>query len=201
MKSCIRVMIDDDNLFFAQGVKLLLADFFSVNGCAVCFIDSYYGGEVDLLIQNQLTRKSYACSRKTPFSYNYKVIITVRDPRTWPFYSWQHCRNQVGVIKSRDTPADVIEVIERALMKLKNETPGFPTVESGHSNLALTPRESEVLRCIASGLIPNTVAKALSLSPKTVSAHKRAAMRKLGFQRNHELYCWLKQGGLGKELS
>ena len=44
---------------------------------------------------------------------------------------------------------------------------------------ALTERESEVLRLIASGYSNKEIAAHLSLSVKTVEAHKANAMRKL----------------------
>ena len=46
-------------------------------------------------------------------------------------------------------------------------------------NAALSERESEVLRLIASGYSNKEIASRLSLSVKTVEAHKANAMRKL----------------------
>ncbi|WP_440515061.1 helix-turn-helix domain-containing protein [Serratia sarumanii] len=57
----------------------------------------------------------------------------------------------------------------------------------------LTSRERQVLSCIKGAYDINHIARSLSLSPKTVSAHKRNAMLKLGFRRNNELYYWLQQ--------
>ena len=45
---------------------------------------------------------------------------------------------------------------------------------------AVSERESEVLRLIASGYSNKEIAASLSLSVKTVEAHKANAMRKLG---------------------
>ncbi|HEX7175623.1 MAG TPA: LuxR C-terminal-related transcriptional regulator, partial [Pyrinomonadaceae bacterium] len=46
----------------------------------------------------------------------------------------------------------------------------------------LSDREAEILRLIALGHINKEVAARLSLSVKTVEAHKANAMRKLGMQ-------------------
>ena len=52
------------------------------------------------------------------------------------------------------------------------------------------------MRYLACELPQATIARNLHLSVKTVSNHKQAAMRKLGFKRNADLYHWLRMGGL-----
>lgn len=52
---------------------------------------------------------------------------------------------------------------------------------AGKAGVALTERESAVLRHIASGYSNKEIAARLALSVKTVEAHKANAMRKLGF--------------------
>jgi DNA-binding NarL/FixJ family response regulator len=44
------------------------------------------------------------------------------------------------------------------------------------------------------------IAQLLGLDVKTVSAHKRNAMVKLGFSRTSDLYYWMKNGGLAQEI-
>nr|WP_181375174.1 LuxR C-terminal-related transcriptional regulator [Pectobacterium carotovorum] len=61
----------------------------------------------------------------------------------------------------------------------------------------LTRREYQILSALKRGLQGEQIALQLNLSPKTVSAHKRKAMSKLGFTRNTELYYWLQNDGLG----
>jgi DNA-binding NarL/FixJ family response regulator len=61
-------------------------------------------------------------------------------------------------------------------------TAGFATKQGGRAGkplLALTDRETEVLRLIASGYGNKEIAARLELSAKTVEAHKANAMRKL----------------------
>ena len=55
----------------------------------------------------------------------------------------------------------------------------------GKSAATLSEREAEVLRLIASGYSNKEIAGQLSLSVKTVEAHKANAMRKLGLTRPH----------------
>ncbi|MGQ6230871.1 response regulator transcription factor [Serratia sp. IR-2025] len=98
------------------------------------------------------------------------------------------------MIDKRSQAIDVLHLIELALAMRENFN---DVVECCYCATGLTPREHQVLHSMAAEIAPAGVAKLLQLSPKTVSAHKRAAMRKLGFKYNHELYHWLRKGGLG----
>lgn len=60
----------------------------------------------------------------------------------------------------------------------------------------LTQRESEVLRLFVSGFTVNEIATRLNRSKKTVSAQKMAAMRKLGIEREADLYQYAATCGL-----
>ncbi|BEO54286.1 hypothetical protein SMQE21_42260 [Serratia marcescens] len=60
----------------------------------------------------------------------------------------------------------------------------------------LTPREYEVLFHLKQGKTPACAAICIGVNEKTISAHKRAAMRKLNFRRTNELFHWMLQGGL-----
>ncbi|MBH3259864.1 helix-turn-helix transcriptional regulator [Serratia marcescens] len=64
-------------------------------------------------------------------------------------------------------------------------------IDCTHCSLALTPREREVVLMQRQALPPSLIADLLNISIKTVSAHKRNAMRKLGFRRIHELQQWM----------
>lgn len=59
-----------------------------------------------------------------------------------------------------------------------------------NSKDALTARETEVVRYLATGYRSGEIAKRLSLSPKTISAHKANAMAKLGLRSNADLIRW-----------
>lgn len=54
----------------------------------------------------------------------------------------------------------------------------------------LSPREAEIARHYARGLKCIEIAQMVSISPKTVSTHKRNAMRKVGARNNAELIRW-----------
>ncbi|MFJ3264867.1 helix-turn-helix transcriptional regulator [Serratia liquefaciens] len=60
----------------------------------------------------------------------------------------------------------------------------------------LTIQESRVMSLFGRGFSAAQVAKVLAINPKTVSAHKRTVMRKLGLRRTFDLFHWLRHSGL-----
>lgn len=62
------------------------------------------------------------------------------------------------------------------------------SLASPRAKLPLSPREYEVLRCCLAGMTISDIAIKFSRSPKTISAQKHAAFRKLGIRSDYELY-------------
>ncbi|MPV67076.1 cable pilus system response regulator transcription factor CblR [Burkholderia sp. BE17] len=66
---------------------------------------------------------------------------------------------------------------------------GTLSPESASSaDLRLSPREHEVLRCFLAGMSVSDIASKFSRSPKTISAQKQSAFRKLGIRSDAELF-------------
>jgi DNA-binding NarL/FixJ family response regulator len=96
-----------------------------------------------------------------------------------------------GYVLKQSAPAELLQAIRAAAAGgqyldsslTARVTAGFLAREGkriGRSGAALSERESEVLRLIASGYSNKEIGARLSLSVKTVEAHKANAMRKLG---------------------
>jgi DNA-binding NarL/FixJ family response regulator len=69
-------------------------------------------------------------------------------------------------------------------------------VRSSHRAVALTPRQAEVLRLVSKGQTDKQIARALSLSPRTVEMHVAAAMKALGSRTRAEATHLASQQGL-----
>ncbi|WP_421205248.1 response regulator [Aeromonas sp. 601027] len=68
---------------------------------------------------------------------------------------------------------------------------------SRHTALTpLTPKESEVVRLLASGMSVTQVAEHLNRSVKTISTQKKSAMMRLGLQSDSELFFYAQNNGL-----
>ena len=61
---------------------------------------------------------------------------------------------------------------------------------------SLSPREIEVVRLFVSGMTVTEIAERLNRSVKTVSSQKTAALRKLGLERDTELFQYAQSAGL-----
>ncbi|MEN3785708.1 MAG: response regulator [Shewanella sp.] len=67
---------------------------------------------------------------------------------------------------------------------------------SGPDNNPLTPKESEVVRLLASGMSVSEVADYLHRSVKTISTQKKSAMIRLGITSDSALFDYAKSSGL-----
>lgn len=67
------------------------------------------------------------------------------------------------------------------------------TVSDAYADLlaALSPRQREVMCYVSQGLCLNDIAARLHIHEKTVSNHKRTAMRRLQLERTTDLHHWL----------
>ncbi|RPE81574.1 response regulator transcription factor [Vulcaniibacterium tengchongense] len=68
---------------------------------------------------------------------------------------------------------------------------------AGYGEVRLSPRETEVVRLLASGLTVTQIAERLHRSVTTISRQKGDAMRKLGITSDAELYAYAREHGLG----
>jgi two-component system response regulator NreC len=97
-----------------------------------------------------------------------------------------------GYVLKQSTPAELLQAIRAAAaggQYLDSALTARVTAKllgradkASKSAVALSEREAEVLRMIASGYSNKEMAGRLSLSVKTVEAHKANAMRKLGLR-------------------
>lgn len=62
-----------------------------------------------------------------------------------------------------------------------------PVISRATSPANLTPRQREVLRLLARGMVAKEIATALSISPRTVEFHKAALLEGLGMRTTAEL--------------
>lgn len=61
------------------------------------------------------------------------------------------------------------------------------------ANLSLSEREEQVLLFLLSEMAPLQIASSLGITMKTVSNHKRSAMKKIGVRSTFQLHKWLVQ--------
>ncbi|MEX2944267.1 helix-turn-helix transcriptional regulator [Serratia fonticola] len=195
MLPTLTIMISDTNRYFASGLESMLRQYFANQGLAPrIFINDHRGYSADLVFQSvDIQQRSRFCLYHHTLSKS-KVIVIQNSANTSFRQNVQPvCLYIKGMIYRGMARKEMLLEVERVwrLGAQISDRPNCP-----RCGKALTLREKQVLLTIRDGMCLSKVARFLSLSPKTVSAHKRNAMSKLGLQRNSELFCWLRNGGL-----
>lgn len=89
----------------------------------------------------------------------------------------------------------IVSDLERRLHRLVHSTPAA-SVETGLRTDALTPREKEVLCCLAQGLGTPMVAEALGIEGVTVRNHVRSILQKLGVHTRFAAVAYAYKSGI-----
>lgn len=195
-------MILDDDIFFAQGLKYLLSACFDKHGFNENrnMAGNTYAGLTHLIIRGSLARHAVMSDYNSSTQINgYNVItIYVVDYPQQNTFCTSHLRTENKIKIHRKCSVDsFIKLLEQQpLFRNRNYCSGKNLPVVNNLNEKLTRREKEILSLISRGYSNNEISGQLSISNKTVSAHKCRAMRKLGIARKTELYHWLRKDGL-----
>ncbi|AOM40603.1 response regulator transcription factor RcsB [Xenorhabdus hominickii] len=110
-----------------------------------------------------------------------------------------------GIILKQGAPTDLPKALA-ALQKGKKFTPESVSKllekvnANGYGDKRLSPKESEVLRLFAEGLLVTDIAKKLNRSIKTISSQKKSAMLKLGVDNDIALLNYLSSVTIDQNL-
>jgi DNA-binding CsgD family transcriptional regulator len=192
MKKNITVCIIDVNRFFAQGIQHILVPHFQRQGQGVRFVDEQEAARADLVFRS--VPKGWPlklCHPGEPGKLVAPVYIAIRATKTGRAH---YCWRELGSLSRHSRPQMLLALVDEGLKVQGKPVP--PALCPCCMSLSLTEREVEVMRYMSWELTPKSLPWYLNISHKTVSSHKRAVMRKLGFRRNAELYHWLRLGGL-----
>lgn len=192
MKKTITVCILDANRFFVQGIQYILVPYFERQGLGVCFVDEQEAARADLVFHS--VRKGWPlqlCRPGEPEKPLTPVYIAIRATKT---ERTRYCWRELGSLWRDSRPQMLLALVDEGLKVQGKPVP--PALCPCCMSLSLTEREQEVMRYMSRELTQKSLPQYLNISHKTVSSHKRAVMRKLGFRRNAELYHWLRLGGL-----
>lgn len=178
MKKHIIIALWDSDRFFLHAIRLILTEYFNAKGISVIFMPSDSSSLADLVVITAHTSTQRGSKR-------YRNIILQKNSNGMPCMQEKCCLN--------DPPDTVLYLLDKLFTATSPSEVSSASVSDG---LKISQREREVLLAIAAEIPPSQIAKRLNISAKTVSSHKLTAMHKLGFNRTHDLYHWLLQGGL-----
>lgn len=170
----VNIIIDDENRYFADGLRHSITEYAQANKKSVCFL--------------------------TPGSMERPDIVLTsirRRAQRWRRMGYGASAAPVVTIKER--PVKFVDEISRVLYRSDNQRRLFELLTETLSGIqypaderrALTARERQVMGYMRHGFDQSQVARIMGVSVKTVHSHKRSVMGKLMLYRNHEFLYWL----------
>lgn len=182
--------------FFCVGVEKIISNHLFNLSFVPVFSSDKERDDLDIVIIMLSSKKViYPCQYLMRFNFvrlGGVVIYEVHDKKITGYTS---CLHEVNSMSVRDTPEMLVSLLDRVLSEKPVEG-ALIKERCSYCKPVLTAAERFVMHGLAMGLSATCIAEMLGLSPKTISAHKRNGMRKMGFSRNFELYHWLSCGGL-----
>ncbi|CNI19950.1 response regulator transcription factor [Yersinia mollaretii] len=186
----LRILIVDQNNFFVEGLKHAIKKHCLAKGMSVIFMSQKLSHPTANLIfwapsdptnlvpvglQGEGNNKSQLI-----MVISQQEINSVKHQTPWVFY-----RNQ-----SLGTLLALVDQALKASAIKGNKKESEKQRDISHLNI-LTRRQKQVIRYVSEGVCPSKIADNLQIHEKTVSSHKRSAMKRLQLNKTTDLYYWL----------
>ncbi|WP_151480131.1 helix-turn-helix transcriptional regulator [Streptomyces albicerus] len=129
------------------------------------------------------------------------LLAAAREPRTAEDLAgsadsvWERVREAHGALRAL-APRVVDPALRAELLAVCDTLTAAPNPPAAARRVRLTPRELDVLACVAAGTTNAAAADRLGLRPETVKAYLRSAMRKLGAHTRLEAVVAARRAGL-----
>lgn len=167
----INIVIDDENRYFAAGLRLSIAIYAQQYNKVAHFLPPGSDEWPDIVLTSQIRRtRCWA-------TYSKAHVVTIKERQTLV------ARRTSRVLYRTDDQQYLFTLLTDALAN-----PGPVCHFSGQ---ALTPRERQVIGYMRRGLDQSQTARIMGVSVKTVHSHKRSVMGKLMLNRSHDFMYWL----------
>nr|WP_319056777.1 LuxR C-terminal-related transcriptional regulator [Streptomyces europaeiscabiei]MDX2774121.1 LuxR C-terminal-related transcriptional regulator [Streptomyces europaeiscabiei] len=127
------------------------------------------------------------------------LLVAARAPEGGSAGAWEEVREAHGALRALAPRIDDPELraeLLRVCGRLAGVAGGENTGPDVVARVALTPRETDVLACVATGSTNTVAGDRLGLRPETVKAYLRSAMRKLGAHTRLEAVVAARRAGL-----
>jgi DNA-binding CsgD family transcriptional regulator len=160
------IWIYSSNIFFVQGVKALVAEAFSKRRYVIHVFDEKHILNITS-VKDVQDRTFVFTDTKNPLFLFYLVLFCRKD------------------LISGDSNIDDVRRYLREKSRKKNCCSVF------NLQRYLSPREREIVTCMKLRMTDDEIASRFNLSRKTVSAHRRNILSKLGIRNRNELYKYL----------
>lgn len=208
--SSIKVLIADDHLLFAAGLRTMLSAVPSVDVVAVAndgedLLYKLESLEVDIVLLDiqmpVIDGIAAAEAMRERFPSVRVIVVSMYGERT--FVERMFRVGVSGYLLKNTTVEELVQAIEKVHAGKRYFTQEVTSIVLGESlgipdkpSLPLTKREVEILSLIAKGLSNAEAAANLHLSPQTVSTHRKNIMQKLGVNNAAALVRYAMLNGL-----
>ncbi|CUZ26217.1 helix-turn-helix transcriptional regulator [Serratia marcescens] len=197
MNKTLNIVIIDDDKFYTAGLAMALAIYLKNQGQQVEFSSHLaYGKTTDIVFQAIRCGTLIASGSAICMNNDKPVYVAIADRKDAHLQHLYRSVNKSNILYRHQSVSLILQLMENVMLSLQKTSVKTQSTSENLQHLALTQREREVLHQLKQGKTPACVASFLGIKEKTISSHKRAAMRKLNFKRSNELFHWMLQGGL-----
>lgn len=194
------ISIIDNNNYYMEGLTWVLSAFFKQRNIAVDFIKGPpVGCPVDIIFHAVRYGTTMELCRSIVVNDHQPLYFAIGKRKDFRLARLRQGADKHALLYRHQPVEAVLQIIEQAILLHRGFQPKAPACWSPPAQQSLTLREREVLSYLEQGKTPAETASCMNITIKTISSHKRAAMKKLNFNRNNELFHWMLQGGLSTQ--
>ncbi|MGA8845986.1 MAG: response regulator transcription factor [Nocardioides sp.] len=152
-------------------------------------------GRLDLLLYDTFDERRHVDAARLAAGWGARLVVFSwrSDPLR---VSWALENGAIGYVLKSLPAEKIVVALEQAFAGTTVRPPPVVLPEHGPH---LTPRETEVVHLIASGLTNEQIADLLFLSINSIKSHIRSAYRKMGVSRRSQAVTWAFVNGLAHE--
>ena len=211
--SNIRVLIADDHTMVRKGIKALL----SAKKYGIEVVGEAGNGEEAVQKARQLEPDVILMDLVMPVISGMEAIVEIKQKQKHArilvltsFADDENVKKAIragayGFLLKDASPDELVQTIHSVYadkLTLPQElvhvliADQVPETEQDFQKNVLTPRELEVLQCIARGMSNNQIAQALSIGTNTVRSHVSSMIRKLNVENRTQLAIYARENQL-----
>ncbi|MFO6502696.1 helix-turn-helix transcriptional regulator [Serratia marcescens] len=197
MNKTLNIVILDDDKFYTAGLAMILAMYLKSRGQKAEFSSHHPCGKAIDVVFQAIRCGTCIAPPSSICTNNDKPLYVAIAERKDTHLQHLYCNvNKSNILYRHQSVSLILQFMENVLISLQKAPVKSPQTTAILPHAPLTQREREVLHQLKQGKTPACVATGLGIKVKTISSHKRAAMKKLNFKRTSELFHWMIQGGL-----
>ncbi|WP_048797043.1 MULTISPECIES: response regulator transcription factor [Serratia] len=193
----LSITIIDDDKFYAKGLTMALSIHLkNTNHKMEPLFENKIEETTDIVFQAIRCGTFISPCTPTCIGNSKPLYIAIAERKDAHLQHLYRNVNKSNILYRHQSVSLFLQLMENVLISLQRASVKSPPTSATLLHAPLTPREQEVLHQLQQGKTHAGVASVLGIKEKTISSHKRAAMKKLNFKRTSELLHWMIQGGL-----